>query len=98
MLSQYWPRLATGIVDLDKFQGHAIAWLMGLLIARHPDSFEKVQDIHEQMVRFYQSAPKDGLGRPARTHFVHEGKRFDSMTQIGRSSEMPRAKTFVCRL
>lgn len=79
MLSQYWPRLATGIVDLDKFQGlrRAIAWLMGLLIARHPDSFEKVQDVHEQIVRFYQSAPKDELGRPAITHFVHEGKRYE---------------------
>jgi hypothetical protein len=79
MLSQYWPRLATGIVDFDRFQGlrRAIAWLMGLLIARHPDSFEKAQYVHEQMVRFYESTPKDELGRPAITHFVHEGKRHE---------------------
>ena len=79
ILSRYWPRLATGIVDLDQFQGlrRAIAWLMALLIARHPGSFEKAQYVHEQMVRFYESAPKDELGRPAITHFFHEGKRHE---------------------
>jgi hypothetical protein len=50
---------------------------MGLLIARHPDSFEKAQHVHEHMVRFYESAPKDKLGRPAITHFMHEGKHHE---------------------
>jgi hypothetical protein len=76
-LSQFWPRLATGVLDLDQHQGlrRAIAWFMALSIARHPDQFDAMQRMHEEMVRFYESAPKDEFGRPAITHIEDEGGR-----------------------
>jgi hypothetical protein len=75
-LSQFWPRIATGLIDWDKHQGirRGLAWFMGLLLARHPEVFEKAQAIHHQMLRVYASAPKDDLGRPRISGFKIKGK------------------------
>lgn len=75
-LSQFWPRIATGLIDWDTHQGirRGLAWFMGLLLARHPETFEKTQAMHEQMLHLYESAPKDELGRPKVSGFEIKGE------------------------
>jgi hypothetical protein len=65
-LSQFWPRIANGLIDFDANQGirRGLAWFMALLLARHPDQIEVAAKIQEEMLRLYESVPKDEQGRP----------------------------------
>jgi hypothetical protein len=65
-LSQFWPRIANDFVDWDANQGirRGLAWFIGLLLARHPDQMDAGVSFHQRMVRMYESAPKDAVGRP----------------------------------
>jgi hypothetical protein len=75
-LAQIWPRIANGFVDFDSNQGirRGLAWFMALLLARHPDQMEASARMHEQMLRVYESAPKDELGGPKISGMEINGK------------------------
>ena len=79
-LSDFWPRIANDFVDWNKHQGirRGLAWFVGLLLARHPDHFEKAQAVHEHMLKVYESAPKDESDRPNITG-IYEGDKFHEL-------------------
>jgi hypothetical protein len=78
-LSQFWPRIANGLIDWDANQGirRGLAWFMALLLARHPDQIEVAANIQEKMLRLYESASKDEQRRPQITSIEIEGTTHD---------------------
>ena len=66
LLAPMWGRFANGRVDLDINQGmrRGLAWFIALLLARHPERIAMATHVHEQMLKLYESAPKDDDGNP----------------------------------
>lgn len=65
-LASHWRRIATGLPDLNHFQGirRAVAWLMAILLARHPDRMDDGTQFHRMMLRMMRGRPKNAFGVP----------------------------------
>ena len=75
VIGQVWPLLASDFVDLDQDESlrKGLALFVSLLYLRHPRRLTEVDDIHAQLVAFYDALPKDQHGRPAVDEVGYKG-------------------------
>ena len=65
LLGVVWPALATDFVDLgDEQIRKALALFVAITHMRHPDVRHAIEEIHGQLVDFYEAAPKLPDGTP----------------------------------
>jgi len=75
LLSQLWPELATGFVDLsDSLTRKAVALLASIMLIRTPAVLAQTHKIHDDMVSFFETFPKDEDGNPRIGDIVIDGK------------------------
>lgn len=65
LLGQLWPALATDFVNLgDEHIRKGIALFVAVMHLRHPVIRQDVEEIHKQLVAFYEAAPQRADGTP----------------------------------
>ncbi|MCE5200768.1 MAG: DUF4238 domain-containing protein [Armatimonadota bacterium] len=75
LLSRIWPQLATGFVDLSSPSlRKGIALLTSIMLVRTPAMLEQTKKIHDELVSFYETLPKDSLENPRIGEIVFRGR------------------------
>jgi hypothetical protein len=76
-ISQLYSRIAEGFPDLEQAWGikKLLSLFFGTLLLRHPDELEGTKQTHRDLVTWYETLPKDSLGRPKVPDYEREGTR-----------------------
>ena len=78
MAGAFWPTLANGFVDLGNSDVRkAVALFVAILHLRNPTTLEAVEDIHHQLVGFYDDGPMRSDGTPDVDSVEISGKVYD---------------------
>lgn len=75
LLGQLWPDLATGYVNLgDESIRKAVSLFIAVMHLRHIDNLHKVEEIHAQLVAFYEPGPLKTDAAPVVGSFEIDGR------------------------
>lgn len=76
LLSNIWPSIAEGFIDLESESiRKAISLFMATLILRHPSYIDVTSNIHKQLLDIFKQAPHDGNGTPLINNIEINGKK-----------------------
>ena len=74
-LAPLWRDLATNFVDLGcESVRKGLSLFTAALMLRHPASLRMTGSIHEQLIAFYETLPRDSHGVPMIASVEHRGK------------------------
>jgi Protein of unknown function (DUF4238) len=77
-ISRLYPRIAEGFPNLEQAWGikKLLSLFFGTLLLRHPDEFQGTKHTHRELVAWYETLPRDSLGRPIIPDYELEGTRY----------------------